>query len=76
MAKTAAEVWAKLPAWKRSLLIILDQYVNLRTGGIAGETVSERLAKDRAQGGADGILGCAILDRIDPGHCDRALKGH
>ena len=76
MSKSAADVWAKLPPWKRSLLMILAQYVNLRTGGLAGETVSERLARDRANGGIDGTIGCAILDRIDPGHCDRALKGH
>jgi hypothetical protein len=63
---TAAEVWARLPMWKRALLTAID----LLLGN--GKTISERLALSRDQGQWRGRVGCSILDGIDPGHCDRA----
>lgn len=74
---TPAELWARLPRWARMALTFLDLCINARTGGHVGETISERLALAKARGERVGIAGCTILDRYDPGHCDRALRyGH
>ena len=64
----------------RMKLIALDQYLNIKLGRflpgqtVPGETITERLAKAAAQGDAAGKKACEILDRIDPGHCARALR--
>ena len=73
MAMTATELWNRLPWWTKRLLVLLDIVVNRRLGGRWGETVTERLAHARDKGAWEGRVGCALLDRIDPGHCDRAL---
>jgi len=65
-------VWNRLPAWARTGLYALDRRLNARLGGDPAETVSLRLAKSRDRGEWEGQLGCRILDRYDPGHCDRA----
>jgi hypothetical protein len=66
--------WYRLPAWTRHLLTILDEHLNEKTGGDPGTTLSYRAAKAREAGHVEGIMACRILDRINPGHCDRALK--
>lgn len=71
---TAAEVWARLPRWARTWLTLLDIWANRTLFGGGPETISERLAKSRARGEWAGTTGCQILDGVDPGHCDRALK--
>lgn len=75
--KTAAEIWASLPRPLRNLLTILDEHLNEKTGGQPGTTLTYRFAKAREAGQVEGQIACRILDRLDPGHCDRALKaGH
>ena len=69
---TAAEVWARLPNWKRAWLTTLDIVTNFHFYGTP-QTLSETFAQDRAKGGQVGTHACKILDSIDPGHCDRAL---
>lgn len=73
MTLTAAQGWARLPEWQKQILYMLDRRLNARTGGNPAETVSERLAHDQAAGGWRGRFGCQLLDRVDPGHCDRIL---
>ena len=72
---TPAELWSRLPWWTKRFLTLLDIYVNWRLGGTWGETISERLALSRRRGERAGQIGCSILDRFDPGHCERALAG-
>ena len=69
--------WNRLTPSERNLLTILDEYLNEQTGGDPGTTLTYRFAKAQAAGQIDGIIACRILDRLDPGHCDRALQaGH
>jgi hypothetical protein len=55
-------------------LILLDQAGNTLAGGSPNETISERSAKARNAGRKWGCLLCGLLDRVNPGHCDNALK--
>lgn len=52
----------------------LDKVLNVKLGGITGMTISERLGRARDAGDVTGKAGCRLLDRFDPGHCDRAVK--
>ncbi len=68
-----------LPWWAKSVLRGLDILGGRRLGrhfrvfkGDPVATISERLAHSRARGERVGIIGCQLLDRYDPGHCDRA----
>jgi hypothetical protein len=67
-------LWDRLPGPVKAGLYALDRYINFRLGGDPNQTVSERLARARNAGSAAGKLGCSILDRYDPGHCDRAIR--
>lgn len=70
-------LWNRLPRWAKLALKLIDIYLNERFGGERGETISERLAEAAKRGDPIGLLGCRILDRFDPGHCERADKpGH
>lgn len=42
--------------------------------GASNETISERAAKARNAGRRWGCVLCGLLNRINPGHCDRALN--
>ena len=66
--------WDRLPTWARNMLYALDKRVNAKKGGDPDMTVSERLALARNDGVWEGRLGCLLLDRYDPGHCDRAIR--
>ena len=41
--------------------------------GASNETISERAAKARNAKREWGCVLCSLLDKINPGHCDRAL---
>lgn len=56
-----------------NLLVLLDEAANTLLGGSPNETISERSAKARAAGKRWGCILCGALNRISPGHCDRAL---
>jgi hypothetical protein len=56
-----------------NLLVLLDQTLNTLAAGSPNETISERAAKARNAGRRWGCLLCGFLNRINPGHCDRAL---
>lgn len=51
----------------------LDVFVNIVFNGRV-ETISSRAARATAAGKWWGKLLCKALDRIDPGHCERAAK--
>lgn len=71
---TYAERWKTLPIWVRWSLTLLDKVLNVKLGGVTGQTISERLGRARDAGDVTGKAGCRLLDRFDPGHCDRAVK--
>jgi hypothetical protein len=54
-------------------LVLLDEAANTLFGGSPNETVSERAAKARNADRRWGCLLCRLLNKINPGHCDRAL---
>lgn len=69
--------WYRLPETYRRLLTILDEHLNQATGGEPGTTMTYRFAKAAAEGRVEGQIACRILNRINPGHCARALAaGH
>lgn len=65
---------SKLGRYLLNILKWLDIGVNvIFLFGSSNETISERSAKARAAGRRWGCVLCRMLDRINPGHCDRAL---
>lgn len=63
----------KIGRYLLNWLILLDEAGNTLTGGSPNETISERAAKARNAGRRWGCILCRVLNRINPGHCDRAL---
>lgn len=55
-------------------LIDLDKFANGLTGGNPQQTISYRAAVDAKAGGKLGTVLCDLLDEIQPGHCEAALK--
>ena len=54
-----------------------DQALNAALVGRPGaedETISSRAGKAARQGKAWGCLLCRLLDRIDPGHCEKHIE--
>jgi hypothetical protein len=48
-----------------------DLMFNPLSGGKAGEFISARANRDRKEGRRWACVLCRLLDKIDPGHCDR-----
>ena len=57
-----------------NLAVLFDEAANTLLGGSPNETISERAAKARNAGRPWGCVLCSLLNRINPGHCDGALK--
>lgn len=54
-----------------------DQVLNAALVGRAGsedETISSRAGKAARMGKVWGCLLCCLLDKIDPGHCERTIE--
>lgn len=77
----AANLWAWIrylwctlanPSEGWRLAISWDQLFNAAANGSEDETVSSRAARARTEGRRWGCLLCRLLDRVDPGHCDRS----
>lgn len=64
----------KIGRYFLNFALLLDQAVNTVFGGSPNETISERAAKARNAGREWGCVLCRFLNRINPGHCDNALK--
>ena len=56
-------------AWE--IALAFDGLGNVATNGDLGQTVSSRAAYSRPK--AWGCILCRLLDKLDPGHCDRAM---
>jgi len=54
-----------------SVALALDRLLNAVVGGSDRDTVTARAARARSCGRWWGWALCAILDRLDPGHCAR-----
>lgn len=69
-------LWAIATSPERAvrLAVAHDQLANAAANGDEDETISSRAAKARASGRRWGCLLCGLLDRLDPGHCDRAVE--
>lgn len=59
-------------AWR--LAIAYDQLANTAFGGNEDETISSRAGRARRQGKRWACLLCRLLDRLDPGHCERSIE--
>lgn len=59
-------------AWK--LAVAHDQLANTAFGGDEDETISSRAAKAALRGERWGCVLCKLLDRLDPGHCERNIE--
>jgi hypothetical protein len=61
-----------------NLLVALDQLLNTLLAGLPDETLSSRankaMIKSARTGKRWGCILCGLLDRIDPGHCGRAVE--
>lgn len=64
---------SKLGRYLLNFLVLLDEAANTITGGSPNETISERAAKARNAGRRWGCVLCGLLNKVNPGHCDRAL---
>lgn len=72
---SARYLWASLFAPRRALNIayMIDQTANVDINGKIDETISARAAIARNAGKRWGCILCAMLDKIQTGHCDKAL---
>lgn len=57
-----------------NLIVWLDQGINTFFAGDPDETVSSRAAKAKRQGHCWGCALCWLLDRFDPGHCEKTIE--
>lgn len=63
-----------LGRWLLNILIALDVLANAILFGRKHETLSKRAAQARDKGQRWGCLLCRLLDAVDRGHCDDALR--
>jgi len=54
-------------------LVALDVAANGLLGGVAGETISERLGRARARGSVVARVLCVPLELLQQGHCTAVL---
>ena len=66
-------LWAAVtnPARAWQIALAIDDLGNVASNGALGQSISSRAAHDRPQRWA--CLLCWLLDKLDPGHCDRAM---
>ncbi len=64
---------ATAPAKAWAIAVALDDAANVAGNGRLGQTISARAAQARSEGRRWGCVLCRLLDRLDSGHCDRAL---
>lgn len=79
LASVVASVWMLLAAlagssraW--SLAIAHDQLANTAFGGDEDETISSRAGKAARAGKRWGCVLCKLLDKFDPGHCEKSIE--
>lgn len=79
LASLLAAIWMLLAAMvgsKRAwtLAVAHDQLANAAFGGHEDETISSRAGKAARAGKRWGCILCKLLDRLDPGHCERSIE--
>lgn len=79
IAVVIASVWmlaAALAGSRRAwtLAVAHDQLANAAFGGDEDETLSSRLGKAALTGNRFARRFCRLLDRIDPGHCEKHIE--
>lgn len=57
-------------AWK--IILGYDHLGNAVTGGEPAELISTRANRARKEGRRWGCILCRLLDKVDPGHCERS----
>ncbi len=67
-----AIVFAPERAWKLS--VGFDQLANAAGNGDPDGTISSRACKAKLAGRRWGCMLCKLLDKLDPGHCDRSIE--
>lgn len=61
--------------WLLNVLIAVDQWGNAVTGGAPDETISSRAGRAQTKRGRwFARLLCWALDKLDPGHCAKAVE--
>lgn len=70
--------WTREEAHKRTyvfkVLVAGNQLLNAVTGGAPDETLSSRFGRARRRGSKTGRATCAVLDWIDPCHCETSIE--
>lgn len=79
VAALVASVWmllAALAGSKRAWKIALghDQLANAAFGGDEDETISSRAGKAAKAGKRWACVLCRLLDKLDPGHCEKNIE--
>lgn len=55
------------------VVVAHDQALNAANGGSEDETISSRAGRAAKRGDRWACILCRILDRLDPGHCDKSI---
>lgn len=55
------------------VVIAHDQAANAAFGGSEDETISSRAGRAARRGDRWGCVLCKLLDKIDPGHCEKSI---
>ena len=71
LAAAIANPWGDR-AWH--IAIAWDQLFNATTGGDEDETLSSRAGRAARRGERWARWLCRLLDRLDPGHCERSIE--
>ena len=62
------------PARARTIAVAYDRLGNAAANDDQVQTISSRAEKARRDGKRWGCWLCRLLDRVDPGHCERAVE--
>lgn len=63
----------KIGRYLLNWVIWLDEGLNVALGGAENETVSARAGRAKASGKRWGCVLCGLLDRLQKGHCEKAM---
>lgn len=55
------------------VMLAHDQAANAAFGGSENETISSRAGRAARRGDRWGCVLCKLLDKIDPGHCEKSI---
>lgn len=55
------------------VMLAHDQSANAAFGGSEDETISSRAGRAARRGDRWGCVLCKLLDRVDPGHCEKSI---